>query len=78
MIVVRGVEVVGTPLLGSTFLAENDDNAVLTLVRAGRKADDAANTTGREMPESGGNPALTDAEILAIVAHIRTFETGGG
>jgi disulfide bond formation protein DsbB len=54
------------------MIQEQSEADTLAFIRAGRDANDPANTTGIDMPPSGGNPSLTDEEILAIVAFLRT------
>jgi disulfide bond formation protein DsbB len=39
---------------------------------------DPLNTTGIDMPGKGGNPALTDDNILAIIAYLRTLAAENG
>lgn len=72
----EGVAGIAVPLVGSAYLdpTQVDDAAVLTFIRVGRSADDPQNISGRPMPPSGGNPTLTDAEILAIVRYLRQLE----
>lgn len=72
----EGVPGIGVPLVGSAYLdpTQYDDAAVLAFIRVGRSAEDPDSKIGRVMPPSGGNPALTDAEILAIVHYLRQLE----
>jgi disulfide bond formation protein DsbB len=35
---------------------------------------DPLNTTGIAMPPKGGNPALTDGQIVDIVAYLRSIQ----
>ena len=68
----QGVPSLGTSLIESPMIQEQSEVDALAFIRAGRDANDPANTTGIDMPPSGGNPSLTDEEILAIVAFLRT------
>ena len=68
-----GVENLGRTLIGSGFVDNNDDAALLEYVKVGRTVDDPLNETGIAMPPKGGNPALTDDQINAIIAYIRTI-----
>ena len=65
-----GIEGLGKPFAGSEFIAGNDDEALLAFVKVGRPASDPANTTGVDMLPKGGNPALTDANIIDIIAYL--------
>lgn len=67
----RGVPGVGNPAVPSDFVADNTDDALLAFLRAGRDATDPANRTRVAMPPRGGNPALTDDHLRALVAYLR-------
>ncbi len=69
-----GIENLGKPFPTSEFVRGSSDEELLTFVQKGRPMSDPANTTGVDMPPKGGNPALTDAQILDIVAYIRTLQ----
>lgn len=68
-----GVEGLGKPLTASTFVSGLTDTELLAFLAAGRAADDPLNTTGLIMPARGGNPALTDADLIDVVAFLRTL-----
>ncbi len=57
----------------SEFFQDSSDEELLAFIKIGRDANDPLNTTGVAMLPKGGNPALTDEDILNIVAHIRTI-----
>lgn len=67
-----GVANLGNQLRGSDFFASNTDEQLLAVIRKGRELNDPENTTGLVMPPSGGRPDLSDADILAIIAYLRT------
>ena len=69
----QGLPNLGIDLIHSDFVHSMDDAALSNLIIAGRPMWDPANTTGLEMPPRGGNPALTDEDIRAIVAYMRTL-----
>lgn len=69
----EGVEGLGKPFVGSDFINGLSDEEVVAFIKVGRPTDDPANTTGIAMLPKGGNPALTDADLLDIVAWIRTL-----
>jgi mono/diheme cytochrome c family protein len=69
----QGLPGLGLDLITSQFVGENDDEALLEFVLAGRPVWDPANTTGVDMPPKGGNPALMEEDILMIIAYLRTL-----
>ncbi len=69
-----GIDNLGRTLVGSSFVNEKTDAELLAYVQVGRTVDDPLNETGIAMPPKGGNPALTDAQINAIIAYIRTIQ----
>ncbi len=74
----RGLPNLGKDLVVSEFVHSLSDEELLNFVKAGRPLWDPLNTTGIDMPPKGGNPALTDEEILAIIAYVRTLSASGG
>lgn len=69
----KGLPNLGKDLTTSEFVADNSDQELLAFVKQGRPAGDPLNTTGIDMPPKGGNPALTDEQILDIIAYVRTL-----
>jgi mono/diheme cytochrome c family protein len=69
-----GIEGLGKNLVESEFVHSLTDEELQEFVITGRPIWDANNTTGVDMPPRGGNPALTNDDILAIIAYIRSFE----
>jgi disulfide bond formation protein DsbB len=63
----------GKDLTASEFFNGSSDEELLAFILVGRDANDPENTTGVAMLPRGGNPALTDEDILNIIAHIRTI-----
>ncbi|MFO7664122.1 MAG: cytochrome c [Chloroflexota bacterium] len=68
-----GVEGLGKPFTTSDFTASLSDEELLAFIKIGRPMSDPLNTTGVDMPPKGGNPALTDEQILDIIAYIRSL-----
>jgi disulfide bond formation protein DsbB len=64
----------GKDLTTSVFVRDLDDEQLVTFITVGRTPDDPLNTTGVVMPPRGGNPALTDSDLLDIAAFIRSLE----
>ncbi len=70
----KGLPNLGKNLHQNAFIRDHDDAFLHEYVVKGRAADDPLNTTGIPMPPKGGNPALTDAEIMDIIAFLRTLQ----
>lgn len=68
----QGIPNLGTSLVDSPIIHEQSEADALVFIREGRPADHPDNTTGIPMPPSGGRPGLTDDEILAIIAYLRS------
>jgi mono/diheme cytochrome c family protein len=69
-----GIEGLGKDMTTSEFIRGLSDKELLEFVKKGRSISDPDNTTGVDMPLKGGNPALTDDDIIDIIAYIRTLE----
>ncbi|MFQ5434507.1 MAG: c-type cytochrome [Anaerolineae bacterium] len=69
----EGIEGLGKPFTTSEFVHSKNDKDLLAFVKTGRPMGDPANTTGVDMPPKGGNPALSDDQILDIIAYLRTL-----
>lgn len=70
-----GIQGLGKPLTTSEFVGGMSDQDLLTFIKTGRPADDPLNSSGVAMPPKGGNPALTNEQLLAIIAYIRSIRT---
>jgi len=70
----HGVQGLGKTLVDSEFVRARSDQELLDFVIAGRQPFDPENTTGILMPPRGGNPGLTDNDLLTIIAYIRTVD----
>lgn len=68
-----GVEGLGKPFTTSEFLLSVNDQELLEFIKTGRPISHPDNTTGVDMPPKGGNPALTDEQLMDIIAYIRTL-----
>ena len=69
----EGVTGLGKPFTTSDFVPSQSDEQLLAFIKTGRPTSDPANTTGVDMPPKGGNPALTDAQLVDIIAYIRSL-----
>lgn len=72
----RGIPGLGKNLVESTFVHDMSDADLLAFIIEGRAVTDPLNTTGVAMPARGGNPSLTDDQMLAIIAYIRSLQVG--
>jgi disulfide bond formation protein DsbB len=75
----HGVDAKGMPNLGkdltiSQFVKDKTNAEMVEFLKAGRPAGDPLNTVGVDMPPRGGNPALTDEDLLNIVAYVRQLQ----
>jgi disulfide bond formation protein DsbB len=70
----EGVEGLGKSWNDNEWIQGSSDDELLTFIKEGRPADDPDNTTGVAMPPKGGNPGLTDEEILDIIAFMRSLQ----
>jgi len=68
-----GLPGLGKSLISSEFVDLATDGDLLMFIQEGRPVWDTENTTGIPMPPRGGNPTLTDDDILAIIAYLRTL-----
>lgn len=69
----QGVQGLGKDMTHSEFIAGLSDAELLDFIKVGRRIDDPLNTTKVDMPPKGGNPALTDEQLINIIAYIRSI-----
>lgn len=77
----HGKDAMGLPKLGkklhdNEFVQSKSDSELVTFLKTGRPASHPLNTTGIDMPPKGGNPALSEEDLKAIVAYLRTLQGG--
>jgi len=70
----HGMLNLGKDLVTSEFAKKLDDDALLAFLKKGRDPSDPLNTTKVGMPPKGGNPALSDDDLLDIIAFLRSIE----
>ena len=75
----HGEDATGIPNLGknlttSSFVKSKTDGELVAFISKGRDVTDPLNTTKVAMPPRGGNPTLTNDDLAAIVAYIRTLQ----
>jgi disulfide bond formation protein DsbB len=66
----RGTPNLGPSLVESLIVQGQTPAEALAFIRAGHPAEDPNNKSGIPMPPSGGNPNLTDDNILAIITYL--------
>lgn len=71
-----GVKGNGKALADNEFIQSLDDDGLLAFIQQGRAPTDPKNTTGIQMPPKGGNPALSEDDLLDIIAYLRTLQKG--
>jgi len=69
----KGLPKLGKDLTTSQFIKDKTNKELVEYVEVGRLPSDPLNTTGIAMPPKGGNPALTEKEIIDIVSYVRTI-----
>jgi disulfide bond formation protein DsbB len=70
----KGIVGLGKNMTTSEFIAGQTDTELVEFIKVGRDPSDPLNTTGVGMPAKGGNPALTNDDLLDILAFIRTLQ----
>ena len=70
----EGVAGQGRDIRSSEFIQSRTDLELLAYVKAGRTINDPLNTTGMAMPPKGGNPLLSDQDIIDAIAYVRNFQ----
>ncbi|MDE0197297.1 MAG: disulfide oxidoreductase [Caldilineaceae bacterium] len=69
-----GVEGLGTALANSPQVSGLTESEMFAIIRDGRAADAPQNRTGIAMPPSGGQPNLTDVQIVDIILYIQSLQ----
>ena len=69
----KGMPRLGKDLHDNAFTKGLSDPEMLQFLEQGRPAWHEDNTQGVDMPPKGGNPTLTDDDLLAIIAFQRTW-----
>lgn len=72
----RGIPGLGKNLVESAFIHDMSDADLLAFIIEGRNINDPLNTTGVAMPARGGNPSLTDDQLMSIIAYLRSLQAG--
>lgn len=67
----------GKALANNDVVRSLDDDALLAFIKQGRSPTDAKSATGIQMPPKGGNPAMSDDDILDVISYLRTLQDVG-
>lgn len=71
----RGIQNFGKDLVNpSDWMKRQSDADLAAFIKQGREATDPLNTTGYPMLPLGGNPNLTDHDVVNVVAYIRSLQ----
>jgi cytochrome c5 len=70
----EGMSRLGQDLRHNAFIQRNSDDELAAFIKRGRPASDPANLRGVDMPPRGGNAALTDDDLVRIVAYLRSLQ----
>lgn len=70
----KGLKGLGKDLTTSEFVAKSDDDTLLAFIKRGRGPTEPGNTTGIAMPPKGGNPAMSEDNILDVIAYLRSLQ----
>jgi cytochrome c oxidase subunit 3 len=74
----QGMPGLGKDMRNSAFIAEREDMALVDFLKVGRMPTDPSNSTGKLMPPRGGNTALSDQDLMDIVAFVRQIQQTSG
>ncbi len=69
----KGLPNLGKDLTTSEYVRDNADDILMTLLKEGRPSGHELNTTGVDMPPKGGNPSLSDDDLMTIIAYLRSI-----
>lgn len=70
-----GASIRGKSLPASEFIATKSDEELIAYIKKGRRPDDPLNTTGLTMLPYGGNPKLTEQDLIHIVSFLRFLQS---
>ncbi len=78
-VVCHGVSLQGMPHQGvnlrhSKFVAASSDPSLHNFIKVGRKPGDPGSIQGLTMPPRGGNPTLSDSDLMDVVAYLRQVQ----
>lgn len=66
-----GVDGLGKPLAPSAYVVDHTEAELAAFIAVGRPTSDPENTQGVDMPPKGGNPSLSDQDLLDVSAYLK-------
>ena len=69
----EGIDGLGKPLAPSAFVVANTEDELVAFIKVGRPVSDPENTQGVNMPPKGGNPSLSDQDLLDVAAYLKSL-----
>ena len=70
----EGMPNLGKDMTRSAFIKDSTDEALLEFIKIGRLPTDPLSDGITAMPPKGGDPALTDKQILDVIAFVRKLQ----
>ncbi len=70
----KGMPNLGKDMTRSEFIASRSDEELLKFVKLGRLPSDPLSAGMAAMPPKGGDPTLTDKQMLDVIVFIRTIQ----
>ncbi len=70
----EGIENLGKDWTQSDFIATSSDEELVEFLKVGRTLDDPKSAGNAIMPPKGGDPTLTDEDLLNVVKFMRTLQ----
>lgn len=67
----RGLPKLGKALVGNPFVTTQTDDELVAFIRRGRSTHESGNTSGVDMPASGGLPMLSDGQLKSVITFVR-------
>lgn len=68
-----GLALLGNSLRSNPFIEARSTRELVDFLKVGRRAGDPANTSGLDMPPKGANPNLTESDLLALAAYLKSL-----
>ena len=69
----NGLPRLGKGLRDNTFTQSQSDQELVNFLKQGRPSTHPLNTTGVDMPPKGGDPTITEQDLMKVVAYLRTL-----
>lgn len=70
----KGMPNLGKDMTASAFIKDSTDEDLLKFVKVGRLPGDPLSDGKSAMPPKGGDPTLTDKQIMDVIAFMRTIQ----